>query len=332
VLLVAASPELDRHDTGPGHPERRARLYAALDGIAEAGLSDAEKRLEPRRATEDELARVHPRSHIEALREFCEAGGGALDPDTTAVAGSWDTALLSAGATLAAIDALSEGAGEVAFVCERPPGHHATADRAMGFCLVNNIAVAAASLAARDERVLVFDWDVHHGNGTQAIFWDDPRVLYVSTHQWPLYPGSGRAQETGGPAAVGLTVNVPLPTGATGDVMLRVVDELVAPVVERFSPTWVLVSAGFDAHRDDPLAGLRLTAGDFADLTARVMSFAPRRGRTALVLEGGYDLDALRLSVGASLARALGHDFRPEPSSAGGPGAEAVEEAKRFHL
>jgi acetoin utilization deacetylase AcuC-like enzyme len=332
VLLVAASPELDRHDSGAGHPERKARLHAALDGIAEAGLTDAVSRLEPRRATQEELSLVHPVSYLEALRAFCEAGGGALDPDTVATPGSWDTALLAAGATLAAVDGLSAGEGEVAFVCERPPGHHALADEAMGFCLVNNVAVAAAHLAERGERVLVVDWDVHHGNGTQAIFWDDPRVLYVSTHQWPLYPGSGRASETGGENAPGLTVNVPLPAGATGDVMLSAFDELVAPVAERFSPTWVLVSAGFDAHRADPLAGLSLTAGDFADLTGRVMGLFDTSGRTVFVLEGGYDLDALRKSVGATLSRALGHAFRPEPASSGGPGADAVAKAKEYHL
>ncbi len=331
MLLLAASPELDRHDSGAGHPERRARLGAALDGIAEAGLSDAVVRLEPRHATEEELTRVHPLSYLEALHAFCEAGGGALDPDTVAAPGSWDTALLAAGAVLAAVDALAAGTGEVAFVCARPPGHHALADEAMGFCLLNNIAVAAASLAGRGEKVLVVDWDVHHGNGTQAIFWDDPRVMYVSTHQWPLYPGSGRARETGGPRARGLTINVPLPAHATGDVLLEALDDLVAPAVERFAPSWVLVSAGFDAHRADPLAGLDLTAGDFADLALRVRNFAPAPGRTALVLEGGYDLDALRLSVGASLSALLGHRFRPEPASSGGPGTEAVAEARRWH-
>ena len=331
MLLVAAAPELDRHDVGPGHPERPARLPAALAGIDDAGLRDAVRPLEPRRATEEELAVVHPTPYLEALHAFCDAGGGALDPDTVAGPGSWDTALLAAGAVLGAVDALDRGEGDVAFVAARPPGHHALRDEPMGFCLLNNIAVAAATLADRGERVLVVDWDVHHGNGTQAIFWDDPRVLYVSTHQWPLYPGTGRADETGGPGAPGLTVNVPLPPRATGDVVLRALDDVVAPVVERFAPTWVLVSAGFDAHRDDPMAGLLLTAGDFADVATRVQGFAPAPGRLALVLEGGYDLDALRLSVGASLAAVMGRRFRPETSSGGGPGADAVEAARRVH-
>jgi acetoin utilization deacetylase AcuC-like enzyme len=331
VLLLAASPELDRHDPGAGHPETRARLGAALDGISEAGLADAVIRLEPRRATEDELGRVHTRSYLEGLRAFCESGGGALDPDTIAAPGSWDTALLAAGATLAAIDALKEGDGEVAFVCERPPGHHATPDEAMGFCLINNVAVAAASLAERDERVLIVDWDVHHGNGTQAIFWNDPRVMYVSTHQFPLYPGTGRAEETGGPQAPGLTFNIPLPPRTTGDVLLRAFDEVVAPVVERFGPTWVLVSAGYDGHRADPLASLGLTAGDFADVATRVGRFAPTPGRLVLVLEGGYDLEALGMSVGASLSAVLGHSYRPEPATSGGPGSQVLSHVNQLH-
>jgi len=331
VLLVGGDPALDRHDVGVGHPERAARIEAALAGVDDAGLGDAVVHLAPRRATEDELMLVHPAPYLEALRAFCEAGGGYLDPDTVAGEGSWDTALLAAGAALAAVEALQGGEGDVAFVAARPPGHHALADQSMGFCLLNNVAVAAASLTARGERVMVVDWDVHHGNGTQAIFWDDPSVLYVSTHEWPLYPGTGAVHETGGPGAPGLTVNVPVPAGATGNVLRHALDDVVAPVAERFSPTWVLVSAGFDAHRADPLADLALTAGDFADLATRVRQFAPRPGRLALFLEGGYDLDALRRSVGATLAALLGADYRPEPASSGGPGASAVEAARRVH-
>ena len=304
-------------------------MRAALGGIDDAGLGDAVIRLEPRAATLEELSLVHPLGYLEALRAFCESGGGQLDPDTSVVPGSWDTALVAAGAVLAAVDALAGGEGDAAFVAARPPGHHALADQAMGFCLLNNVAVGAAVLARRGERVLVVDWDVHHGNGTQDIFWDDPRVLYVSTHQWPLYPGTGRVADTGGPAAPGTTLNVPLPAGATGDVLLEAFDGVVADAVERFAPTWVLVSAGFDAHRADPLAGLALTAGDFAALAERVREFTPERGHVVAVLEGGYDLDALRLSAGATVAALLGERYRPEQASAGGPGADVLAAVRR---
>jgi acetoin utilization deacetylase AcuC-like enzyme len=195
----------------------------------------------------------------------------------------------------------------------------------MGFCLLNNIAVAASALVAAGERVAIIDWDVHHGNGTQDIFWADPSVLYVSVHQWPLYPGTGRADERGVGAAWGTTMNLPLPPGATGDVYLALFDEVVIPTVERFRATWILVSAGFDAHRADPLADMHLTAGDFADLTARVAGLAGQRGRLALFLEGGYDLPALRASVAACAAKLVGASYRPEGASSGGSGQTLVD-------
>ena len=179
-----------------------------------------------------------------------------------------DGALLAAGAGLAAVDALERGEGTAAFCAVRPPGHHAEPDRAMGFCLLNNVAVTAAALRDRGQRVLIVDWDAHHGNGTQDMFWADPDVMYVSLHEWPLYPGTGRLDDVGVGPGAGTTVNFPLPAGATGDVYLAALDDVVAPLVERFAPDWVLVSAGFDAHRADPLTGLGLPSGDFADLTA----------------------------------------------------------------
>ena len=199
----------------------------------------------------------------------------------------------------------------------------------MGFCLLNNVAVSAASLTARGHRVLVVDWDVHHGNGTQAIFWDDPNVLYVSTHQWPLFPGSGRAEEVGGSDALGLTVNIPLPPGATGDVVRCALDEVAQPVIDRFAPDWVLVSCGFDAHRADPLGELALSSGDFADLARMVHAYAPRSGRLALFLEGGYNAGALRTSVTATLGALLDLPNETEAPTSGGPGREAVGTTKR---
>jgi acetoin utilization deacetylase AcuC-like enzyme len=202
----------------------------------------------------------------------------------------------------------------------------------MGFCLFNNVAVTASALADAGERVLIVDWDVHHGNGTQEIFWNDPRVLYVSTHQSPLYPGTGQAGEVGGAGALGSTVNVPLPPGATGDVIRRALDSVVAPVVDQFGPTWVLISAGFDAHRADPLAELALSAADFGLLARDVAGYAPRDGRVLAFLEGGYDLDALRSSVAAALSAWGGNDAfggDAEPPTSGGPGVEAIDEVHR---
>ncbi len=222
---------------------------------------------------------------------------------------------------------LRQSEDAIGFVAARPPGHHALRDRAMGFCLLNNVAVAAASLTAQGERVAIVDWDVHHGNGTQAIFWNDPNVLYVSTHQWPLYPGSGGAREIGGVDALGHTVNIPLPPGATGDVLRRAFDDIAAPLLEAFDPTWVLISAGFDGHRDDPIADLAFSSGDFAHLATTVASFAPP-SRLALFLEGGYNLDALRNSVGATLASLLGREYQSEAATNGGAGNELIERTR----
>jgi acetoin utilization deacetylase AcuC-like enzyme len=325
-IAVFADPEHDEHLTPDWHPDRPARVPAALSGLRRADLMDACSLLPTTSATIDQLAGAHGRAYLDALGDFC----GAIDGDTFADGlGSWHTALAAAGSGLSAIQALKSGAYDVAFCGFRPPGHHATADRAMGFCLVNNIAVAASGLVAEGERVAVIDWDVHHGNGTQEIFYDNPNVLYVSTHQAGAYPGTGFLRETGGPNAPMTNLNLPLPAGTTGELMRACFDDVLLPVAERFAPTWVLVSAGFDAHRDDPLADLQLTSADFADLAARVMPLAGV-GRTLFMLEGGYDLRALGDSVAASLASAIGEPYRPESASNGGPTSTLVADARRL--
>jgi acetoin utilization deacetylase AcuC-like enzyme len=324
VLFVTHESYLD-HVAGRNHPERPERLGAVLDGARDAAVADALVALEPRAATMVEMQRVHPFGYLQHLDDLCRSGGGRLDPDTSVSVGSWHAAELGAGAGLAAIEALQAGteSAEAAFCAIRPPGHHATATISMGFCLVSNVAVAAAHLVAQGERVVIVDYDAHHGNGTQDIFYADPRVLYISLHQWPLYPGTGAHDEVGRGDGWGTTLNVPLPAGTTGDVYLAAIDTVIAPAIEHFQPTWMIISAGFDAHRNDPITDLGLSSGDYSLLTARLVQVVPV-GRRLVMLEGGYDLDALRDSSAAALGALAGIDHRPERITNGGPGLDTV--------
>jgi acetoin utilization deacetylase AcuC-like enzyme len=319
-MLIICGPVGDQTHVRRGHPEAPARIGAVMAGLADLHLG-SDLRVVPSRTAElRELRIVHSEAHLRQLARRCLRGGGDIDPDTYLTPDSWRTACQAAGAGLAAVEELARCGDGVALVAVRPPGHHASWDRSSGFCLVNNIAVAAAPLIAGGERVLIVDWDVHHGNGTQAIFWDDPNVLYVSVHQWPAYPGTGRASEVGSDGARGGIVNIPLPPGATGDVVRAAMDRIAGPVVERFEPSWVLVSAGFDGHRADPLADWALSGGDFADLSRIVAGWAPRPGRVALFLEGGYQLAAVRTSVASAVSALIGVPYRSESATAGGPG------------
>ena len=328
MLIVAGPSGSCSHDGGKLHPEQQGRIFSVMDGVRDLHLDDDIEYVLAPKAELADLARVHSWKYLSDLETFCRQGGGDLDPDTYAQADSFGAARRAVGGGLEAIASLERRGDGVAFIAVRPPGHHAEADRAMGFCLLNNVAVSAAALAARGQRVLIIDWDVHHGNGTQSIFWDEPDVLYVSTHQWPLFPGTGKAEEVGGPNAVGLTVNVPLPRGATGDVVQCAFQEVAQPAIDRFAPDWVLVSCGFDAHRADPLGELALSTGDFAQLAHLVGSFAHRPGRLALFLEGGYNAGALRTSVAAVLGTLLEVPTALEPPTSGGPGREAVGVAR----
>jgi acetoin utilization deacetylase AcuC-like enzyme len=331
AVLYTTHPAFLEHDTGDWHPERAARLGAVARGIDAAGVRDALVPFESVAAPAEAVARVHPGRYLRAIEELSVAGGGQIDPDTVVSEGSYRAALLAAGAGLEAIRRLDAGEGDTAFCAVRPPGHHATPTRAMGFCLVNNVSVAAAALADRGERVLVVDYDAHHGNGTQDAFYADPRVTYVSIHEYPLYPGTGSLHETGQGPADGTTVNIPVPSGATGDVFRRAFDDIIAPLAEVWRPTWLLVSAGFDAHRADPITGLGLSAGDYADLAVASAALVPG-GRSVFFLEGGYDPQGLADSAGATLAALAGVRYRPEAPTAGGPGGVVIEAVHRLRL
>ena len=252
------------------------------------------------RATRDQLSRVHPLSHVDFVADLSARGGGAIDIDTTAVAGTYEAALRSAGGAVALVDALLVDAEPCGVSAQRPPGHHAEAARAMGFCFFNSVAVAAAHARTAHgvERALILDWDVHHGNGTNDIFHADPAVLFCSIHEWPLYPGTGPASDVGSGAGEGYTVNLPVPSG-TGDAAYRsLVEHVVVPLIGTFEPQLVLVSAGFDAHADDPLATCRVTEAGFAGMTASLRRACDAIGAPlGLVLEGGYDLGALAGSM-----------------------------------
>lgn len=290
-----------RHDMGAGHPESPRRLEAVLEGIRTAGVDDRLRWEEAPAVSRDALLRVHPDRHVDRIERSAPAEGlRSLDPDTAMNPFTLEAARRAAGATVAAVDTLADGEIDRAFCAVRPPGHHAERERPMGFCFFNNVACAAAHALARGfERVAILDFDVHHGNGTEDIFRDEPRVLFCSSFQHPFYPGTPLAERNH-------LVHTPLAAGTDGDALLRAVDAQWWPAIDDFRPELILVSAGFDAHRDDPLAGLCLEEEHYHRITARIVEVALRHagGRVLSTLEGGYDLNALKLSTRAHI-RAL---------------------------
>jgi acetoin utilization deacetylase AcuC-like enzyme len=306
-LVLIHTDRFAEHQTPPGHPERPERAEV-MDVVADRWRSRGTEVAAPPPATREQLLRVHDEDY---LRRVSETAGRAakLDPDTFTSPESHEIALLAAGAAVDAVARVMHGPQRTALALVRPPGHHAERDRAMGFCLFNNVAVAAAhARASGAAKVAIVDYDVHHGNGTQHIFEHDPGVLYVSTHQFPYYPGTGAVAEIGRDAGRGFTVNLPLEVGAVDEDYQTVFDAVILPVLEQFKPDLIVVSAGFDAHERDPLAGMRLSTEAFAAMTAELRGMAERccQGRMAVVTEGGYDLQALAASLDAVAATLSG--------------------------
>ncbi len=313
-------PSSFRHETG-AHPESPRRLTAITEALSERDWSGLE-RIEAPPAEREQLLRVHDDAYVDAIESLAEGGGGMIDMDTVASEGSWEAALHAAGGAAAAVDRLVPAAAGFAFCGLRPPGHHAERDRAMGFCLFNNVAVAAAQ--ALDvhglSRVMILDWDVHHGNGTEAIFYSSARVLYASVHQSPLYPGTGAAGDRGSGDGEGYTVNLPVPPGSGPQLYLSLAQHLIAPLSRAFSPELILLSAGYDAHRDDPLAQCTLDADAFGRMAAVIGGLAAELGVAVVVcLEGGYALGALADSVVATIDGLRGElpvgDASPDPAA-----------------
>jgi acetoin utilization deacetylase AcuC-like enzyme len=320
------------HDAGAGHPERAARLDAIRRGLREDGLEARLLLRTPRAATGEELARVHTQAHIDRIAAT-RGGTRRFDADTVASPRSYEAAVLASGAVIEAVDEVLSGEVERAFCLARPPGHHAGPDQAMGFCLFNNVAVGAAHALARGyRRVLIVDFDVHHGNGTQDAFYADPRVLYVSTHAFPFYPGTGALSEVGLGPGRGYTVNLPLPSGCGDPEFIPVYEDVVVPLGRAFEPDLLLVSAGFDAHAADPLAGMRVSSRGFGRLAAACLSAAGASCRGAVfVVEGGYDLAALATSA-AEVVRCLLGMGTAGAEVANSPAAQGLLEGYRRAL
>jgi acetoin utilization deacetylase AcuC-like enzyme len=303
-------PKYLGHEMGRSHPESPERLRAICAQLQSSGTWSRLQQLSPRRAERQWIELIHDSSYVDSLERRSPVNGYTfLDPDTSMSPGTLEAAYLAAGGALAAVDAMMNGDIDQAFCAVRPPGHHAEADRAMGFCFFNTVAIAARYIQRQYDvqRVLIVDWDVHHGNGTQQAFYDDASVLFFSTHQFPCYPGTGRATETGEGLGKGLTINVPFAGGQGDDEYREVFQNVLVPAANLFRPEFVLISAGFDAHRDDPLASMDLTDQGYAELTNIVAAIAKNfsGGRILACLEGGYQLQALAGSVDRHLQRLL---------------------------
>jgi acetoin utilization deacetylase AcuC-like enzyme len=303
-------PDYLKHDSGPDHPESKKRLSALVAHLEKKGLLTQLKSIQPHPASVESIEAVHDPSHVRKVETLCEQGGGMLDPDTYVGPESYGAALMAAGGVMAAVDAVMNKKVKNAFCAVRPPGHHAERNRAMGFCIFNNVAVGARYVQKRWGlgKVLIVDWDVHHGNGTQSIFWDDPTVLYFSTHQFPYYPGTGSENEVGGGEGEGFTFNMPMYAGSGDLEYVEAFENILYPLALKFSPEFILISAGFDGHQDDPLAAIELSEAGYKKLTQVIVKLASKScdDRLVSVLEGGYNLRSLSVSAEKHIRALMG--------------------------
>ncbi|MBU1852951.1 MAG: histone deacetylase [Candidatus Omnitrophica bacterium] len=295
-----------KHDTGPHHPERASRLQAILRKLQKTGLIDRLKVIEPPKASIEDITLVHSRDYVLSIKDICKDNDHAnLDSDTVISRDSFQAALFAAGAVIKGIDAVFNGEINNAFCMVRPPGHHARPSQAMGFCIFNNIAIGARYIQKKYDknRILIIDWDVHHGNGTEEIFYQDPSVLYISVHQYPHYPGTGPKESIGEGKGRGFNLNIPMQAGSGDDEYINVFNEIIIPKISSFKPEFILISAGFDGHKDDPLSSLNLTEQGYFQMTKLIRDLAKLycEDRVISVLEGGYNLFSLANSVNSHL-------------------------------
>jgi len=309
-----------KHDTG-SHPETAERLVYTVKKLEEAGITERMTKILPVKASKEQIMCVHTEGYIEEVEAICKGGGGMLDPDTPLCLDTYEIALLSAGGVIKAVDEVMDNSNNLKqiFALIRPPGHHANRNRGMGFCIFNNIAIAAEHLKGKYgvKRILIVDWDVHHGNGTQEVFFEDPSVLYFSTHQYPHYPGTGWIDEVGKGEGEGFTVNIPLPAATDEAGYLYALNNILVPIAMDFSPEFVLVSAGFDAHIADHLAAMKVISSGFGLFTDVIKEIAKKnsKGRIVMALEGGYDLEAIAESALSVFNSLLAIRSRPQKSA-----------------
>ncbi len=305
-------PDYIKHNPGPFHPESPERLMAIVRGMKNSGLWEKVIHLEPSPATEEQVRYIHSERYVKFLKEFCSRGGGNLELDTGVSRESYDVALLAVGGVIRALDAVMNGEVDNAFAAVRPPGHHALSDTGKGFCLFNNLAIGARYLQKKYglKRIIIIDWDVHHGDGTHYTFYEDPTVFYFSVHQFPFYPGTGKAYETGKSLGAGYTMNVPVPFGTKPEHYIDIFQNKLKPIALKYNPEFVLISAGFDGHKDDPIGGTQLTTESYGQLTEIVREIAEQTcdGKIVSSLEGGYNLSALADSVDMHIRHLMGQN------------------------